>query len=696
MENTKTGSYVLGLDIGAESVGWAVLQKQQSGDRKLISLGSHRFDAGVEGDMESGRDESRATVRREARQPRRQHWRRAWRKRKLLKILQYHHLLPTCSVDSPTEIHDMILALDASIRKKYIDQEATRHLLPYLLRRKALDSQLEPFEFGRAIYHLAQRRGFLSNRKTSAGDSDEGVVKAGISKLHEEMTQVQARTLGEYFASLNPQNEVVRRRWTSRQMFIDEFDAIWLAQSKYLKQLTEDIRKRIFDAIFDQRPLKSQSHLIGKCELIRDKHGKPIYQRAPLALRVAQRFRMMQKINDLVIHLPDQTSRKLDDMERQQLFEVLDQEGDKTLKTLKGKKYLALPKDATFNFEEGGEKRLVGNRTDAKLSKIFGDRWMVLSEAERDAVVEDVRSFEKSDSLIRRARQVWSLDTEQARELAEVTLESGHTAHSRQALARLVKRMKDGTPYQTARQIEFPESFESKEPVDKLPPVLTALSDLRNPAVCRALTELRKLVNQLIDEHGKPDVIRIELARDLKRPRKQRQEASKRMKANEKQREKAIARILDKSDVAIPNNSDIQKVLLADECGWECPYTGKQISMRTLIGQNPQFDIEHIWPMSRSLDNNFFNKTLCYHEENRTRKGNLTPHEAYSQDQERWEQIIERVRRFQGNGAREKLRRFMAEEIPEDMQPLRHLQDTRYTSRLAADYLGLLYGGRID
>ncbi|MGQ9652286.1 MAG: type II CRISPR RNA-guided endonuclease Cas9, partial [Phycisphaerae bacterium] len=304
-------------------------------------------------------------------------------------------------------------------------------------------------------------------------------------------------------------------------------------------------------------------------------------------------------------------------------------------------------------------------------------------------------SFEKSEPLARRAREVWGLDAEAAKRLAELELEPGYARHCAKALRILVGRMEEGVSYATVRKQEFPERFESTDPVDWLPPVLEAVPDVRNPAVCRALTELRKVVNAIIRRHGKPEKIRIELARDLKRPRKQRQEAGKRMRENESRRAAAKRRILSDAGIAQPSASDIEKVLLAEECNWECPYTGRSISMQALLGRNPEFDIEHILPMSRSLDNTYFNKTLCYHEENRNRKHNLMPFEAYGAEAERWHQILERVKRFRGDAARKKLRRFKLTEIPAEWTK-RQLQETRYISRLAGKYLSCLYGGRSD
>ena len=167
------------------------------------------------------------------------------------------------------------------------------------------------------------------------------------------------------------------------------------------------------------------------------------------------------------------------------------------------------------------------------------------------------------------------------------------------------------------------------------------------------------------------------------------------MRQNEKARENAKRKILDKLGIENARPGDILKVLLAEECNWECPYTGKTICMETLLGPHPQFDIEHIIPFSRSLDNSFINKTLCDIEENRDVKQNRTPYEAYASNESKWHEISSRVKRFRGSAAHAKLRKFQQKELDEDFAA-RMLQDTRYMSRLATEYLGLLYGGPID
>jgi CRISPR-associated endonuclease Csn1 len=138
--------------------------------------------------------------------------------------------------------------------------------------------------------------------------------------------------------------------------------------------------------------------------------------------------------------------------------------------------------------------------------------------------------------------------------------------------------------------------------------------------------------------------------------------------------------------------------MLGEECNWICPYTSKPVSMMALFGDSPQFDIEHIIPFSRSFDDSFANKTLCYVDENRTVKRNKSPWEAYH-GSSRWEDIINNVKRFKGDLRDSKLERFLKR--PDELEDMdgfisRQMNDTRYASKLAMHYLGTLYGGLYD
>jgi len=689
MSEKNSGQYILGLDIGASSIGWAILGAPKGKPANLIRLGARVFDAGMEeGDFAAGKENSRNAARRQARQARRLLSRRVRRQRKVFNLLVKAGLLPA---GDPAEV---LPALDAALRAKFIrpmpkhspERRQAEQVLPYRLRAMALTEKLEPFELGRAIYHLGQRRGFLSNRKAPPKKDEKlGEVKEHIHKLEKQMKDAGAETLGQYLAGLDSETERIRRRWTSRAMYLAEFAKIWAAQTIHHPGiLNQELGKRLHRAIFHQRPLKSQAGLIGTCEFERGR------KRAPWGLTLAQRFRLLQQVVNARIVAPHGADRYLTADERDALLRVLEREGD--LSFSKARKLLNLPRGHGFNWESGGEDRFLGNRTNAKLAGIFGDRWWAFTDAERDQIVEDVLSIHKDDALTRRGQRRWGLDAEAAAKFGQTALEDGYCGLSRQALAKLVPMLQDGVPYSMAVKEIYGER--RTEPADCLPPPAPTYPHIRNPMVLRVLAELRKVVNAIVKEHGKPAAIRVELARDMRRSKKQRTESWKKMRQNERDRKKAAEKIAQETRVQEPGRADVEKVLLAEECNWQCPYTGKSISMSSLLGASPEFDVEHIIPFSRCLEDSFVNKTLCEVKENSDLKRNRTPYEAYGASPDRWHDVLERVKRFKGSAAEGKLRRFQQQTIEGiDEFTDRQLTDTRYATRQATQYLALLYGG---
>lgn len=690
---THLGGWTLGLDLGTRSVGWAAVCTENGQPVRLLACGVRVFDAGVRGDIETGRTEPPGQHRRLARQARRQTERRRRRLLKVFRCLQRARLLP------PGEDRAAILhAIDREAFARFareVNDPRERHriaqVVPYLLRKAALDQPLPPHELGRALYHLAQRRGFLSNRKSDSEESD-GEVRRGITRLAEEMEEAGARTLGEYFASLDPLAEGgrIRNRWTSREMYRKEFELIWRCQQEYHPGLlTEELHDELSSAIFHQRPLKSVKGLVGRCQL------EPGHARAAWARVEAQRFRMLEYLNHTrIIDLETGEIRPFTEEERRTLIAALDEGGDITF--ARAKKLLGFSsKQVAFNREDAGEKRFPGNRTFARIAKAIGAAWALLGEAEKMRLAEDVISIQKEETLRKRGRRVWGLDEETARALAAVQLEPGYCRLSSKAIRTLLPLLEDGLSFSEAKKQLYPE-VERRRRFELLPPVETAFPELRNPVVHRTLTELRKVVNGLLKRHGLPAAVRIELARDLKATPRERKRWQENAREHERRRQRAARLIMEEAGIAQPTPHDILKVRLWEECGGVCPYTGRAISIRSLVGPESEFDVEHIIPFSRSFDDSFANKTLCWNQENR-RKGNRTPWEAYGSDPERYEQILERVRHFQGPLRTVKLERFRmcdAKEI-EDLRTSQ-LNDTRYASVLAMEYLGLLYGGVVD
>ncbi len=198
---------------------------------------------------------SNAVDRRMARGARRRRDRYLKRRSVLMSLLAQHGLMPA----------DMVA------------RKALEILDPYELRAKALDETLPAHHIGRALFHLNQRRGFLSNRKTEKGDNESGAIKLAAGNLQKMMHDSGARTLGEFFWSRHRARAPVRARnrstsakaeydfYPTRQLLLDEFDAIWNRQSPHHQSMTDEIRAAIHHAIFYQRPLKQPP--VGKCTL---------------------------------------------------------------------------------------------------------------------------------------------------------------------------------------------------------------------------------------------------------------------------------------------------------------------------------------------------------------------------------------------------------------------------------------------
>lgn len=157
MEAENTLDYLLGIDLGANSVGWLLLKKDGETTTGVLACGSRIFEAGVEGGMDKiarGTDEPKTAQRREARLQRRQTWRRARKRYKLFLQLQQAGLLPAGDASLAGNRHEILCQLDKTINETLeIPPKDTRRqqLLPYLLRAKALDDRLDPHQLGRAI-----------------------------------------------------------------------------------------------------------------------------------------------------------------------------------------------------------------------------------------------------------------------------------------------------------------------------------------------------------------------------------------------------------------------------------------------------------------------------------------------------------------------------------------------------------------
>ncbi len=263
---------------------------------------------------------------------------------------------------------------------------------PYELRRRGLKEPLSPHEVGRAFYHLAQRRHFKGRDLEEGDDAAESDKDEKETKSDRESTLKALRdkktTLGAWLGSRSP-HERKRGVHASRKAVQEEFEKLWEHQKKHHKALRDEaFRKKVEDTIFAQRPVFWRKNTLGECRFM------PGEALCPKGAWLSQQRRMLEKLNNL--SLAGGNARPLDNEERAAIMAVLNTQQSmswagvrKALRPLfRTRGEAGAEKSLRFNLELGGEKKLLGNTVEAKLSSIFGESWHdhPSKQAIRDAV----------------------------------------------------------------------------------------------------------------------------------------------------------------------------------------------------------------------------------------------------------------------------------------------------------------------
>ncbi len=706
--------YRLGLDIGTNSIGWWVLFLDKRGEPSETGIGGVRI-------FSEGRDpKSKATLasdRRLARQMRRRRDRFLRRRKALLRELTAAGLMPADPAAAK-----VLEALD-----------------PLRLRAEGLDRPLTLHELGRALFHINQRRGFKSNRKTA--DNEDGVIKQGIEALEFDMARAGARTLGEYLHKRVLAGESARARpvpmadnrtkneyafYPSRALMEAEFDRLWRVQAAHHPDvLTDALRDKLHRIIFFQRPLKPVDP--GKCTFI---DGE---KRAPQAHPLFQRYRLLTELANLRLIDSDLSERPLTPVERDLLLRFATGEG-KDLKPKKAltfdrmRRLLKLDADTRFSLEDSGRKDLQGDLTGAAMIRTGGIdplRWHKMSAEDRAALVDHLLFTEQTEDLLAWLTGHLGLDEQTAQFLADKPgLPKSFGRLSEKALAKLVPILERETRIDEAtgheRPIMYHEACEvagwhhsdqrtgeifdtlpyygallSRETVDApktVEPEAQRYGWVGNPTVHIGLNQLRLLINQLIKRYGHPQEISIEIMRDLKLNKEKRDRINKQNRENRANRERWKKLLADELGIDDPGPRDMMKMRLFEEMPAtrrRCVFSGEAISLRRLFSDD--IEIEHIIPFSRSLDDGFMNKVLATRAANR-QKGNKTPYEAFGHTAD-WADILARADDLHPQKRKRFSPDFPAE--PKDFLQ-RHLNDGAYLSRLAKRYLsGICHPDRI-
>lgn len=755
MKNEKP--YILGLDVGPNSIGWAVIDCEiEDGEHKgiyagykpvsLRALNSRIFQEMVEAKTQVPKNQKR----REARGARN---RRAYykkRRKELVEILMQEKLLPEDYLKNPQET---LQEIDRKYGERKVGKDWSQtwtkaeqaYCSPYAMRHFALEEKLAPYEFGRLLLHLHRRRGYFSNRgakyidlikslKLEIPKDDENAMSAEEKKetgrvltaIDELNRKLNGRTLGQFIWQESQNKQIPPQRITlfrfektkerggetvierlqfraKREMYEQEFDAIWNKQSK-LHSLSDARAGDIKHHIFHQRPLQLQKGTVGNCNIYPNK------KRTAMMRLEFQEFRALQMINNIKI-----CEMPLNPEQRQQLLVLINDSNELNrtgrIPWKKVAQTLSVNSKKINYSQQGddgeGKTGLIGNRTAQAISRsISVQAWQKLGKEKQSALVEDLLTMHNRKALYDRLINHWKFAPWQPHDNTEEgalglamneQLEDGYGKHSLKAINTLLPHLRNGLDYYKAvEKIGERESITKTIEVTEEDCLLDVkkVPNVANPIVQKALYEIRRVVNAVIRRYGQPAIIRMEMGRDMKSSKKHRREIASQQKANRKTNEDAEAEILKYYRNKNPNvaleeiRAGVRRVKPGDRAKFkmwkyeqdeQCPYCQKQIGPNELF--SGEAEIEHILPYT-GFRQNYMNTVVSCRSCNED-KAKRTPYEAWGSDADRWQRIekVAKEKYSKSKGLIPKQRNILKKNYaPEDVEDFveRQLNDTRY------------------
>ena len=676
----ETIKYKLGLDLGSTSLGWAVVELDQNDTpKRLVDMGVRIFP--------DGRDAQTHTpinvVRREARQMRRRTDRILVRKRRTLSLIHKY-------------------GLDFDITNNHNLEN------PYILRARALTEKLSPAELGRVLFHFAKHRGFKSNRKETRGNTG-GKLKAATQALENAvgdgtLAQFQLRTHKFRFADQFDGTTIVDGAlYPTRDMYLDEFHKICDAQ-----KLPGDMRDEFENVIFYQRPLKPVN--VGNCIF------EPDQPRAYKFESDFQKWRALQQLNQLAI-LNNGTATPLDTEQRQMLYDMMfnnfdgvscDKNGNAKITFAKIKQKLKLPRTTKFNLESEKRKELnIDNTAFAFWQISESEFWNSCSDNQKSDILNKINDDKTSDTdLINYLITTYGLSSTSATKIINIPLEDGVSNVSLCAIRKMLPFLEQGDLYHIAAEKAGYKHSEQNVPLlpelpyygelDILKPSLTpdtqGVYRVMNATVHIAMNQIRAVVNELIKLYGHPDSVNIEMGRDARAGAQERSEIEAQQSKNQKKNDQIRAELAE-IGITNPSREDLQKYKLweslakkpQDRC---CVYTGRPITSLTELFKSGNFEIEHILPFSKTLDDSLANKTISATDANKF-KNNRTPYDAFNDPSSPWKysDVWKRAQNLP-DSTKWRFQKDALEQYLNGQDCIaRALNDTRYMTRLAVKYL---------
>ena len=531
----------------------------------------------------------------------------------------------------------------------------------------------------------------------------------------------------------------------SRQRYIDEYDQIMAAQRvHYPDILTDEFIQMLRDeVIFMQRPLKSCKHLVSLCEFEKQekvmrvqqddgKGGRQLVERkvkfgpkvAPKSSPLFQLCRIYEAVNNIRLTRPDGSPRDITPEERAKIVAHLQSSASLSFAALKK----LLKEKALIADQLTTKSGLKGNSTRVALTAALQPypQYHHLLDMELETRMMTVQLTDEetgevterevavvTDSYVRQPLyRLWhilySIEERDAMRRALITqlgmkeedldgglldqlyrldfVKPGYGNKSAKFICKLLPQLQQGLGYSEAcaavgyrhSNSSTSEEITERTLLEKIP--LLQRNELRQPLVEKILNQMINLVNALKAEYG-VDEVRVELARELKMSREERERMAEGNRRREKEN-KAIAEKIRECGL-FPTKSRIRKYMLWEEAGEKCLYCGQILTLSQCLNGD-DMEVEHIIPKSVLYDDSYGNKTCACRRCNKE-KGNRTALEyirAKGWEAEYMERINGLLDKKAISYSKHQRLRWLKEDIPSDFLE-RQLRLTQYISRQA-------------
>ena len=672
-------NYRIGLDVGISSVGWSVVEHDEN-DRpcKIVDLGVRIFSPAEINNK--GENKPLALDRRIARGTRRRLRRMKYRVQSMSRFL----------------CQQFGFEIDCSEFNKVIENQQYN---VYELRHKALYEKLSDYELSKILLYFVKHRGYLCTSSSEDSNDDENSkMKKFLTVNESDFINSKTLTYGEFLYQNRTTREYEKSgkqkveyiyftrnhngeytKCIRRELIENEIKTILEKQKEFgNKSINEHFVSGVLEIFgrqrnFDEGPNEPSPYRglykVGNCTFI------PTEKRAPKGSFSFEYFCALQKINQLTII--DETGKHIINNEQKQILkEKLFSQKTITYKSVRN--ILKLDEKTKFNgltYSKNEKKdsetaKFISLSNTFKISEALGEEQLNKNNKDLYDKLSEILSYYKSDE--KRNEQYLLYDLTK-----DLTLEQKNKLNllkisqfgnlSFVAMSKIIPFLEDGLLYNEAsekagfdfRNIDKFNKTKTKKIVFN-EEVNEYLKDITNPVVRRAIGQVIKVVNAIIDKYGSPQLLFIELARDIKKTIKERKEIQSKQTARMQNNEN-IANDLRKMNIE-PTSKNMIIYKLYQEQGGKSVYSGKPIlescgitngDISYLFKSQNLVQIDHVIPYSKSYDDSYENKVLVLTKENQD-KGNKTPIEWLSCDKQKLDNFIDFVTFTYSNNPRKK------------------------------------------